>query len=101
MFLFLRHAKAGAHHSTLVTPAFPHSNTTLGGAGKAAVILRKLKMHFWLPRPIVRPKAKIFIQPVWLNELARIHLPLGIPDSLELRSEERRVGKERRSRLWT
>ena len=56
VLLFARHAKAGTHHPAFVTPALPHSYTSLSGAGKAAMILRKLKGGLRLPRPIIRPE---------------------------------------------
>src|SRR5947207_11447312 len=73
-------------------PAFSHSNTTLGGAAKAAVILGKLKVGLRLPRTVVRSQPQIFIQPVRLNQLARIHLPIGIPDRLELAKSLHQLG---------
>src|SRR3954454_20181888 len=50
---------------------------------KTAVIERKLEVCLRFPRSIVRSKTKIVIELVRLDHLAGIHLPVGIPCSLE------------------
>src|ERR1035441_628514 len=41
-------------------------------------------MRLRLPRIVARSKAQIFVEAIRIDELARIHLPIGIPKRFEL-----------------
>src|ERR1700720_231617 len=79
-----RDAVARAHDSARVATALAHSHAAQRGGRKASLILRKFEMGLWPPRIIARAKAKVFVQLVRLDQFARIHLPVGIPERLEL-----------------
>src|SRR5712692_5272677 len=84
VLFFARDAKTRTHHSTFIAPALSHADAAQGSARQAAMIVGKLEVRCGLPRVVGWAKAKIFIQPVRLDHLARIHLPVRIPDRLEL-----------------
>src|SRR5207302_2648917 len=44
MFFFTCHPEAGAHHATLVVPAFAHTDATQAGARQTPVIFRTMKV---------------------------------------------------------
>ena len=43
-----------------------------------------LKFGLRLPGPVVRAEAQVLVGPVGIDHLARVHLPLRVPDGLEL-----------------
>ena len=51
-------------------------------------------MRFGLPRIVARAQAKIFVQPIRIDQLARIHLPIGIPERLELAESLHELGSK-------
>jgi hypothetical protein len=87
--LFVRHHEAGAHRVilrvlTAVPAALADTDTAQGGMRKAAVIFGELEMRHRFPGTIVRAQSQVLIDPVRLDELAGIHLPIRVPDRLEL-----------------
>ena len=48
------------------------------------MIIGKFEMGLRTPRSIPRTQAQVFVEPIRLNQLAGIHLPIGIPERLEL-----------------
>ena len=48
------------------------------------MIVGKLKMGRRFPGMIVRTQPQVFIQPVWFDHFARVHLPFRVPSILEL-----------------
>src|ERR1700686_2727811 len=79
VLFFARDTIAWAHDSASVATALPDSHAAQSCGGKAALILRKLEMRLWLPGIVARAEAKIFVELVRLDQLARVHLPVGIP----------------------
>src|SRR5712692_7610970 len=84
VLFFARDAKTRTHHSTFIAPALSHADAAQGRARQAAMVIGKLEVCWRLPWFIVRPEAKVFVQPVRLDHLARIHLPVRIPNRFEL-----------------
>src|SRR5690348_14684606 len=88
MHFLPRNHVAGAHRIlftfAILAPALPHPNTSQGRVREAAMIVRKFKIRWWIPRMIVGPEPQIFVDMVWIHDLPWIHFPIGIPDSLEL-----------------
>ena len=84
VLLLASDAKAGAHDSAVILPALPHADAPQRSLGQTPMIFWKLKMSFRFPRMIVSTQPKIFIKPIRLDHFAGIHLPLRIPESLEL-----------------
>src|SRR6266404_2335739 len=79
-----RDAEARTHDSTFVAAALAHSDAAQRSSGQAAVVVGKFEMRLGLPRIISGTEAQVFIEAIRLDELARVHLPIGIPDRLEL-----------------
>src|SRR3981081_1562306 len=48
------------------------------------MVIGKFKMGLGLPGIIAGTEAKIFVEAIRLDELTRIHLPIGIPERLKL-----------------
>src|SRR6185312_17476014 len=83
MLLFPRDAETGAHQAAFVLPALPDPNAAQGGFGEASVVLGKLEVSLRLPRLVARSQPEVIIHFVRQDDLARIHLPIGIPQRLE------------------
>src|SRR5437868_6718087 len=86
---FVRDHEAGTHgvvvrFSSVFAPAFANANAAQRGMGKAAVIFGPLEMGFGFPRPVCSPQAQVLVHTVGVDNLARIHLPLRVPNRFEL-----------------
>src|SRR4051794_24578467 len=86
--LFMRHHKTGAHgvtfgRSRIFSPAFANAHATQRGMCKAAVVLWILKMSRRVPGMVIGPEAQILVDTVRIDDLARIHLPVRVPDRFE------------------
>ena len=77
------HAKARTHYAAFIVAAFPDSDAAQSGACQAALVFGKLEMSLRLPGIVSGAQAQIFIHPIGLNYLARIHLPGWVPDGFE------------------
>src|SRR5207248_8897701 len=82
--LFPSHHVAGAHGAFFVFAALAHAHTARGYMREIAVVFRVRKIGFYLRRIVVSSQAQVFIQAVWINLLAWIHLPIRVPYSFEL-----------------
>ncbi len=83
--LFLtRDAVAWTHHSAGIVAAFADSHAAPGGRGQAAVVVGQVEVRLRLPGIVARAETQIFVEAVGIDELARIHLPIGIPERFEL-----------------
>src|SRR5581483_5335824 len=84
VLLFMGNHEAGTH-SVLLTftrraATLPYTDTAQSGASEAALIFRKFKVGRWFPGAIIRPQAEVFIYTIGINHLARIHLPVRVPN---------------------
>src|ERR1039458_6187786 len=79
-----RDAEAGTHDTAGVAAALADSNAAQGSGGQAAVIVGKSEMRLGLPGIIAGAKPEIFVEAIGLDQFARVHLPIGIPERLEL-----------------
>src|SRR5205814_6833598 len=68
----------------LFSATFTNAHTTHGGMPEASVIFRILKVRGGFVRMIAGAVAQIFINARRLDYFARVHLPVGIPNRLEL-----------------
>ena len=84
MFLLAGYAETGTHCPAFEAPAFAHSHAAQSGVGEAAVILGKTKMGLWFPGMVPSTEAEILVQPIRLDDLARIHFPVWVPRGFEL-----------------
>src|SRR5579872_4314621 len=83
MLLFARDPKTWTHDATFVLAAFANTNTTQSCLGQTAIVMRKFKMCFRLPRLVVRAKTQVLIHLVGKHQLAGIHFPVRIPQCFE------------------
>src|SRR6476660_5850071 len=83
MHFFPRDPIARAHGLAFLTPAFADADATERSPGEAIVVPRKLKVCPWLRWPVVDTESQIFIDAVWLDNLAWIHFPFWIPNRFE------------------
>src|SRR5438105_1783886 len=80
VFLFECHHITWTHRSTFVLTTDAGANTTFGCRRETLMIVRKSKLRvdlWWIP---VRPEAQIFVNTIWIDQLAGIHFPFRIPD---------------------
>src|ERR1019366_468431 len=75
-----RDAEARTHDSALVAAALADSDAAQGGGRQATVVVGKFEMRLRPPGIITGTEAEIFVEAIGLDELARIHLPIGIPE---------------------
>src|SRR5579863_4576620 len=94
VLLLVGGAPTGTHHAALLSAAFAHSHTTQRGMREAALIEGKLEVRLWLPRCVAGADAKVCVELVGLDQLARVHLPIGIPRGLELAKSSHQLGTE-------
>src|ERR1041385_909619 len=89
MALFMRDHEAGAH-GVIVRPAgifaaaLAHADATQGCMGKTAFIIGILEVRRRLPRIVIGAQPQVLVDVIRIDDLARIHLPLRVPDGLEL-----------------
>src|SRR5205085_1465704 len=84
VFFFAGDAEAGAHDTTLVAAALADAHAAKCGMRQAALVFGKMEMGLRLPRVVVGPETEIFVEAVGFDDLSGVHLPVGIPDRLEL-----------------
>src|SRR5208282_3024384 len=84
MFFVACDSIARTHDSAFFAAAFAYSHAAQRGGGKAAMVVGKFEMRFWLPGIVACAQAQIFVESIGLDELAGIHLPIRIPKRLEL-----------------
>src|ERR1700674_3764355 len=79
-----RDAKARTHDSAFVAAALADSNAAQGSGRQAAVVVGKFEMRLGLPGIIAGTEAEILVEAIRFDELAWVHLPIGIPERFEL-----------------
>ena len=97
VLLFVRHHVAGAHCRLVVLPALADADAAQRRVREAVVILVIAEVHCFgsrIPDPRSRPDSKILIERIGIDHLARIHLPVGIPDRFELSERLHQLGAE-------
>src|SRR5581483_921319 len=87
--LFMRDHEAWAHGVifralAFCAPALADANAAQGRVREAAVIVRKFEVGFWIPGPVIGAEPQVFIHSVRINNFARIHFPVWVPNRLEL-----------------
>src|SRR5690348_704733 len=65
-------------------PALAHAHAAQRRARKTPVIVGKFEMRLRFPGAVFRAKPQIFVNPIGIHDLPRIHLPVWIPNGLEL-----------------
>ena len=65
-------------------PALADADTADRRVLEAAVVLRVREVRLQLRRRVVGAESQVVRDPVRVDDLARVHLPLRIPDRLEL-----------------
>src|SRR5947209_1702511 len=84
MFFLASHAEAGAHCAAFHPAALANANTAQCRVGKTPFISRELKMRLRSEGVVVGAKTQILVDAIGIHYLPRIHLPIRIPDRLEL-----------------
>src|SRR5205823_9241242 len=84
MHLLARDLQARAHRSAIRAPALANSHASHRRLREIAVLLRELKVRPHAQRAEVRAIAQVLVRAIWIDDLARIHHPAGIPHVLEL-----------------
>src|SRR4029077_1521151 len=83
VFFVVRGAPAGTHHAAFFAAALTYADAAQSGVREAAMILRELEVSLRLPGGVVRAEAEVFVELVGIDQLAGVHLPVGIPGGLE------------------
>src|SRR5512146_943156 len=85
MHFFACDAIARAHRADVFAPAFANTDAAQRGAREATLIVTgKLEVSLQLRRPIIDAKTQVFVRPIRIDNFSGIHLPIRIPDRLEL-----------------
>src|SRR5690242_13684243 len=84
MLFFTGYHIAGAHGTAIHATALPYSDTAQGSSGETAFVIGKCEVRFRLSRIVGGTEAQVFVQAIRINNLARIHVAMRIPDGLEL-----------------
>ena len=79
VFFIVGGAPTGTHHAAFFAAALANTDAAQRSVREAAMILRELEMGLRLPRCVVRAQAEIFVELVGTDQLAGVHLPVGIP----------------------
>ena len=78
------HHVARAHRAALDVAALAGADASGGGVGEAPAVLRVGEVRVRLGRVVFHPQLEVGHDPVGLDDLPRVHLPVGVPDRLEL-----------------
>src|SRR5919108_3256320 len=65
-------------------PAFSHPYAAQRRMREAAMIFGIPEISGWIPRLIICAQAQVLVDTIWINNLAWVHLPVWVPDRLEL-----------------
>src|SRR5690606_14383118 len=84
VFLLLQHHEARAHGAAAEAAAQADPDAPERGAGEAPVVPRVAEMGPGRGGIVVGAETEIRVPRVGIDELARVHPPLGVPDRLEL-----------------
>src|SRR5690348_4939560 len=79
-----RRLKAGTHDLSAERAAFADAEASLGRVGERVIILREAEMRRDRTRSVSGSEAQVRIERPCVDDLARIHAPVRIPDGLEL-----------------
>src|SRR5215510_9725437 len=82
--LLARGHVAGTHGSFFILTTLAHAHATSCRLCKIAMLFRESEVGVNSGRIVVSAEAKVFIHAIGINFLPRIHLPLGVPGTLEL-----------------
>src|SRR5579884_3305329 len=88
MTFFMCDHKAGTHGvvfglCALLAAALADSYAAQSRMGEAAPVFGILEVSFRLPGMVISSQAQVLVEAMRLDHLARIHLPLRIPDGFE------------------
>src|SRR6059058_504266 len=64
--------------------ALADADAAEGRVGEVAAVLRIAELDLRSPRLVVRAEPEVLVDAVWPDDLARVHLPVRVPDRLEL-----------------
>ena len=84
MLFFTGDHVAGAHGAAIHAAALPHADAAQGSSGETSFIIRKCEVCSGLSRVVGGAEAQVFVKAIRVDNLTWIHLPIWIPDSLEL-----------------
>ena len=84
MHLLQGHHVARAHGAVLVLAALANAHAAARGLGEAGIVLREGEVRLWLERAVLGTQPQVLVDAVGPYHLARVHLPVRVPDRLEL-----------------
>src|SRR5439155_5901765 len=84
VLLVARDHVARTHDAAGGVAALADPDAAQGRMLEAPVVVRVREMRPQLRRRVLRPEAEAVCDPAGVDDLAGIHLPVGIPDRLEL-----------------
>src|SRR5438094_9930199 len=84
MHLVARDHVRGTHRPALVAAALADADAAKDGRGEASVVLGVTEDRFRLRGTEISAEAEIVENVARVHDFARIHLPFGVPDALEL-----------------
>ena len=94
MHFLARRLEARAHRLPAEAAAFADPKAALGGLSKAAVVVRVLEVGLDVPRRVIRAEAQIGVEWVGVDDLARVHPPMRVPDGFEFTKSLDQLGAE-------
>ena len=85
VLLLLGDLVAGAHHLVAVgVAALADADAAQRRVREVAAVLLVGELHVGAGRVVVRAEPQVLVQLERVDDLARVHLPLGVPDALEV-----------------
>ena len=94
VLLLARDHVAGTHHAAVRVATVADADAAERRVLEAAVILLEREVGLQPRRRVVRSEPKVVRDPIGVDDLARVHLPVGIPDGLELAERVDQLGPE-------
>jgi hypothetical protein len=94
VLLLAGHHVARAHRAAALAAALANSHAAQGGVGEALLVGREPEGGGQPQRRVAGAEAQVLVQPVGVDQLARVHPALRVPDRLELGEGGHQLGAE-------
>ena len=94
MFFVVGDAVARAHRPAMLPPALANTDAPRRRKREAVAIVGKRELGGELRWPITDAEPQILIDPIRIDDFARVHPPVGIPDCLEFTEGLDQLGAE-------
>src|SRR4030095_13299456 len=94
MRLLARHLVTRTHRAAVVAAAFPDADAAERREREAATVVLKREMRGRLRWAVIGAEAQVLVGSVRIDDLARIHFSLRVPDRLELPERVDQLGTD-------